>query len=46
VYEDVHDDEEQKDEEKKKAFQRKETSDKSLLKSSIYAFVGNLCVEK
>ena len=46
MYEDVHDDEEQKDEEKKKAFDTAERTDKSLLKSSIYAFIGNLCVER
>ena len=32
--------------EKKIAYERKEISDMSLLKNSIYAFIGNLCIEK
>ena len=32
--------------EKKIAYEKKEISDMCLLKSSIYAFIGNLCVDK
>jgi hypothetical protein len=28
------------------AYEKKEISDMSLLKNSIYAFIGNLCIDK
>lgn len=38
--------EESKDPAAKKRFETKEIADKSLLKNSLYALVGNLCTEK
>ena len=47
-FEDACDDyeEENKDAATKKRFEDKEIADKSLLKNSIYALIGNLCTEK
>ena len=38
--------EENKDEGSKKRFEDKEVADKCLLKTALYALIGNLCTEK
>ena len=48
TFEDACDDleEEKTDDASKKRFEDKEKADKSLLKSALYALIGNLCTEK
>ena len=43
---DEEDGKENSDPLKKKKFEKKEMADRSLLRNALYAFIGNLCLDK